>query len=66
MERKRGIGWKVGAPGLIRRTEEKGKSWAGFFGGMTDRREGNRKSGCVKINLPRNSNLIGVGSVQEK
>lgn len=36
-----------------------------FFGGTTEK-GGADKSGCVQIDLPGNSNLIGVGGAQEK
>lgn len=49
-------GW---TPGLIRRGEEKPNSQTVLSGGKTMGRWGGG-GGSVKINLPRNSNLVGV------
>lgn len=65
-ERKRRTGRKGWAPGLIRRREGNEKGLNCVFGEKTERREGTERGGYVKMNLPRDSNLIGVGSVQDK
>lgn len=61
---KRRMGWKAGLQVWSRAWEKRAKSWAVSV--VEETMGGGRKSGCVEINLPGNSRLIGVGRVRGK